>query len=140
MFSQREVSRATGIPQPTISWRMRHLYPERGKVGAGKRDTLTIPDVMKMLTIEDLKDQGASFQQIRKVVSNLEGMGIEAWETEWLVVGPEGSILRYDTAKDALLRIRDSQGYAVDVAGLKEQIDETEGKVIRRELEKAMTA
>lgn len=139
-MNQSAVAEATGISQPTLSrWSHDGLLPNGKAPGRGAGANLTLTDVAKILCIRDLRNQGARLKTIKKALNKLRGKGIDDWHSEWLAVTPEGDIVWLDGARDAFYRLRDGQSYVLDVAGIRDEIEEKAGEIVDLQRREAAT-
>lgn len=122
-MNQSEAEEVIGVPQRTISKWIETGLLDVEKKGRGYPYELSMADLLQASTIRNLREQGASMQAVRPAIEQLREYGIDDWQSQWLFVSAEGEILWFDSDREALLQLRDSQGYCVDVIGIKEQLE-----------------
>jgi DNA-binding transcriptional MerR regulator len=121
-MNQSEAAKFTGVPQPTVSrWLREGIIRPGAAPGRGGQTSLTADDIMAILTIEELRRDGAPFYRIREAVKALRETYGKEWPYRWLMLTPEGVVVWLDE-KD---RVRDAEGqtFWADVAGIRERVE-----------------
>jgi len=103
--------------------------------GGGQRGAkwkFTGADVMRALTVKELKAKGANLRAIRAAVESLERLhDINEWHHEWLAVTPDGKVVWLAARRGRVVWLDDAfdvvdpvsgQVYLIDVGGMKARV------------------
>ena len=126
-LSQGETARFLGISQQRLSyWIQRGAINVEGGGKPGIRYEFTPADVFRALIVKELLEAGANLHEIRTTMDALKDVkDLDELQEDWICVEPgTGKATLYDSDRAALLRLKDSQAYLVDINSLKRKVRE----------------
>lgn len=129
-MTQSEAAELTGVPQETISRWMRAGLLEADSPGRGGRTDLHMPDIRRILVFRELREAGATYHTVKAAVDKLRGRGFDDWQAELLAVTADGDVIWLDMSREAILRLSDTQSYIIDIAGLRDELRQKEGRLV----------
>jgi len=124
-LSQGETARFLGISQQRLSyWIQRDAISVEGGGKPGIRYRFTPADVFRALVVKELLEAGANLHEIRTTMDVLRDMKeLDDLREDWICVEPgTGEATLYDSDRQALLRLKDSRAYLVDINSLKRKV------------------
>ena len=126
-FSQAETAEFLGITQQRLSyWLQRGAIEVEGGGQPGLRCQFTPGDILRSLIVKKILDAGARLQEVRRALQPLKDIqdvdDVRALQATWLCVEPgTGRPTWYHSDRQALLRIKESDVYLIDMQEAKQK-------------------
>ena len=126
-LSQGETARFLGISQQRLSyWIQRGAIDVEGGGKPGIRYRFTPADVFRALIVKELLEAGANLHEIRTAISAVkDAEKLDDLKADWLCVEPgTGEATLYESDREALLRLKNTKAYLVDINSHKRKVRE----------------